>query len=163
MPIVGMRIVSIEGKRGKPSDSPNININSMPKVTDVREIDLSDFDRKALALNFNLSTTYEPATPNQPKKEKEPPVGRIMMAGELVYLPENAQDVIKHWESSKNLPEKIRVEVINHLFRSCLLRMANIAEELQLPLPLTLPRIEPKAETEQPVTGALKKPKKKKN
>ncbi len=144
MPIVGMRIVSIEGRKGASSNAPNININSVPKVTDVKEIDLTDFKKKALAMKFDFTTTYEPVVPGSAKKQKEPLMGSIVMAGELIYLPENTQKVVKQWKKNKQLPENMRVEVLNHLFRTCLLRIATIAEELQLPLPLALPKIEPK-------------------
>jgi hypothetical protein len=146
MPVIGMRIDSIQGRRGKPTNAPHLSINSMPKVTKVREIDLQDLGKKALALTFEFSTTYQPGDSPQPAAKEakaDALVGSIMMAGDLIYLPENAQDVMKHWESKKSLPEGMRVEVLNHLFSTCLLRMANIAQELQLPLPLNLPRVEP--------------------
>lgn len=146
MPIVGMKVDSIEGRRGKPTTAPNININSVPKVTDMREISLTEFGKKALALRFDFTTTYLPEGVDPQKGKKESPIGNIVMTGELVYLPENTQNILKQWKKEKKLPEEMKVEILNHLFRTCLLKMANIAEELQLPLPLTLPRVEPKQE-----------------
>jgi hypothetical protein len=42
------------------------------------------------------------------------------------------------------LPESVNIEVLNHLFRQCLLKAANMADDLQLPPPLAMPRVAPK-------------------
>jgi hypothetical protein len=42
----------------------------------------------------------------------------------------------------------MNVEVLNHLFRQCLLKISNLADDLQLPPPIQLPRVKPKGEQE---------------
>jgi hypothetical protein len=132
MPIIGMKLDSIEGKRGKVPAKGEIKVNSTPRIMTVKQVDLPSIDKKVLALNFEFSTTYSPD------------VGDIKINGELLYAGENNSQILKQWTAKKMLPEEVNIEVLNHLFRSCLLKVANIADDLQLPPPLAMPRVAPK-------------------
>ncbi len=58
-------------------------------------------------------------------------------------MSESNSKVLSSWKKDKKLPENVSVEVLNHLFRRCLLKIAGIAEELQLPPPIQLPMVRP--------------------
>lgn len=136
MPVVGMKIDSVDAKRGKEVSMGQVRVNSTPKVTSVKEIDLKSLNKKALALGFEFTTKYEPE------------VAEIKIGGEVLYLsPKNAQ-ILKKWKSKKALPDDVNVEVLNHLFRQCLLKVSNIADDLQLPPPIAMPVVRPKGEQE---------------
>jgi hypothetical protein len=127
-----MKLDSIEGTRGKVPAKGEIKVNSTPRIMTVKQVDLPSIDKKVLALNFEFSTTYSPD------------VGDIKINGELLYAGENNSQILKQWTAKKMLPEEVNIEVLNHLFRSCLLKVANIADDLQLPPPLAMPRVAPK-------------------
>ena len=129
MPIIGMKLDSIEGKRGKLPPKGEIKVNSTPRITLVRQIDLPSISKKALALNFDFVTAYSPD------------IGEVKIAGEVLFTSEKNAQILKHWQSKKALPEDVNIEVLNHLFRQCLLKVANIADDLQLPPPLAMPRV----------------------
>jgi hypothetical protein len=136
MPIVGLSFNSIEGKR-KTLPHGEIKVNSSPKVNDIKEVDVSSIGKKALSLAFEFLTEYDPD------------IGSIKLEGEMIYMADNNQAVLAEWKKNKTLSEKVSVEVLNQLFRKCLLKASNVAEELQLPIPIQIPRVMPKEKAEK--------------
>ncbi|MCX6815167.1 MAG: hypothetical protein NTY20_05970 [Candidatus Aenigmarchaeota archaeon] len=132
MPIIGMKFDSMEAKREKMVDKGEIKVNSTPRITSAKLITLPSINKKALALNFDFVTTYSPD------------IGKVKISGELLYMSEENAKILKQWQTKKTLPEATNIEVLNHLFRQCLLKVANIADDLQLPPPLAIPRVAPK-------------------
>jgi len=141
MPIIGMKFDSMEGKREKMVDKGEIKVNSTPRITSAKLISLPSINKKALALNFDFVTTYSPE------------IGEVKISGELLYMSEENPKILKQWQSKKSLPENVNIEVLNHLFRQCLLKVANIADDLQLPPPLAIPRVAPKQQKEAGYVG----------
>ena len=136
MPIVGFKFESMEARRNKAAAGGEIKINSTPKITSVKEINIPTLKKKALSLGFEFLTNYEPG------------IGEIKISGEVLYLTDRNAQILKKWKGKKVLPEKMNVEVLNHLFRQCLLKISNLADDLQLPPPIQLPRVRPKGEQE---------------
>ena len=132
MPIIVMKFDSMESKRERMVDKGEIKVNSTPRITSAKLISLPSINKKALALNFDFVTTYSPE------------IGEVKISGELLYMSEENPKILKQWASKKTLPENVNIEVLNHLFRQCLLKVANIADDLQLPPPLAIPRVAPK-------------------
>jgi hypothetical protein len=133
MTVIGVRFRSLEARREKAQASPQIKVNSVPKITGVRETSAPMFKEKALSVDFDFVTEYDPN------------IGSIRMSGEVIYLAGNSSQIMKKWKSKKELPEDMRVQILNHLFRACLVKIANIADDLQLPPPIGIPRVRPKA------------------
>ena len=132
MAVLGIRFRSLEAKREGGKVSPQIKVNSVPKITGVKETNMPMFDKKALSVDFDFVTEYAPN------------IGTITMSGEVFYVTDKNADVLKKWKSDKELPEDMRIEILNHLFRACLLKIANMADDLQLPPPMAIPRVKPK-------------------
>ena len=134
MPIVGLKIDSINAQRKKDTFSGELKINSAPKIVSAKEITVSAIGKKALALGFEFSTVYG----NE--------IAEIKITGELIYVNDKSAQILKEWKKEKKLPDDVGMEVLNHLFRHCLLKIANISEDLQLPAPLNFPIIKPKTD-----------------
>jgi hypothetical protein len=134
MTVLGMRFRSLEARREQGGTTPQIKVNSVPKITDVRETNVPMLKQKALSVDFNFVTEYEPK------------IGSITLAGEIFYITDRNAQIMKSWKSKKELPEDMRIEILNHLFRTCLVRISNLADDLQLPPPISIPRVRPKAE-----------------
>ena len=132
MPIIGMKFDSMEAKRENTPQKGEIKVNSSPKITSAKILTLPSISKKVLALNFDFVTTYSPD------------IGEIKISGEILYMNEDNPKILKQWQAKKSLPEQTNIEVLNHLFRQCLLKVANIADDLQLPPPLAIPRVAPK-------------------
>lgn len=129
MPIIGMKFNSIEGRTGNEKGKKEIKINSTPRITSIKDITISPFNEKVLSMSFEFLTTYTPK------------IGEIKITGELLYTSDKNKQILAQWKQKKSLPEDASIEILNYLFRRCLLKASVIAEELQLPLPLSLPRI----------------------
>ena len=132
MTVIGVRFRSLEARREKAQASPQIKVNSVPKITGVRETSAPMFKEKALSVDFDFVTEYDPN------------IGSIRMSGEVIYASEGSTQIVKKWKSKKELPEDMRVQILNHLFRACLLKIAILADDLQLPPPMAIPRVKAK-------------------
>lgn len=130
MPVIGLTFKSMSASRlGVPTGE--VKINSTPKVNDIKEISVATLNKKALSITFEFVTKYEPN------------IAQMQIDGEIVFLADNNATILKQWKSKKTIPEEVSVEVLNHLFRRCLVKMANFADDLQLPPPLQIPRVRP--------------------
>jgi len=143
MPVIGFGFTSFEAKKGKSSITGEIKVNSTPKILNVREVTMNPFEKKALTFDFDFTTTYAPD------------VAEIKVGGELLYLAEPAKNnqILKKWKKDKKLPDELSAEILNHLFRRCLIKISNMAEDLQLPPPIALPRVSPKKSEEPSYVG----------
>jgi hypothetical protein len=134
MPVIGLSFRTMEAKRDKGTSTGEIKVNSTPKVTDMKEVTISTLKQKALSLSFEFVTKYDPE------------IAEIKITGEIVYLSEKNAPILNQWKKKKSLPEEVSVEVLNHLFRRCLLKIAYMADDLQLPPPVQIPRVRPTSE-----------------
>ncbi len=131
MPVIGFNLCEIEGKRAKEAKEGEIKVNSTPRITEVKETELQALGKKALSMDFEFVTAYDPE------------LGSIKLGGEVMYLAEDNKKALEEWKKSKTLPEDMSIEVLNHIFRHCLIKIANMAEDLQLPPPIQIPRVRP--------------------
>ena len=135
MPVIGLKLNSYDAKRNKDTFTGDMKINSSPKIMSVNEIDVPAVGKKALAFGFEFSTQYGPD------------IAEIKVKGEVIYVNDKEKAaILKGWKKDKKLPDDIGIEILNHLFRHCLLKVSNIAEDLQLPPPLNFPMVKPKTD-----------------
>lgn len=132
MPIIGLGFNSIEARKEGGRVESEVKVNSTPVITNIKEVSVPNIEKKALSLEFEFVTKYDPN------------FAQISIKGTIMYLAEKNKPILDDWEKKKNLPEKMSLEVLNYLFRRCLLKASIIAEDLQLPAPMPMPRITPK-------------------
>jgi len=135
MPVIGLTFRSISATRSEKAPSGEIRINSTPKVNDIKEVSVATLKKKALAFQFEFVTRYDPD------------LAELKIEGELLYLADKNELILKQWKKKKTIPENVSVEILNHLFRRCLLKMAVLADDLQLPPPIQIPRVTTKKQT----------------
>lgn len=140
MPVVGMKLDSMEAKRKKLPQG-EIKVNSTPTITELKEIDLDTLGRKAISMTFEFVTKYETD------------IAEIRIAGELLYLADDNEKLLRAWKKDKKIPEKVSVEVLNHLFRRCLIKAVSLADDLQLPPPVGFPLVKTKKDVEPSYVG----------
>ena len=140
MPIVGIRFTKIEGSRSDKSPKGDIKINSTPRILDVKETKVPDV-KKAFSVHFEFVTRYDPE------------LGEIKMTGDILYTADAKSKITDAWKKNKRLPQNVEIEILNHLFRHCLLKIANIAQDLQLPPPIRFPVVKPKEEASSSYIG----------
>ena len=123
---------TFEGKREKTRATGEIKVNSTPRITGVKEIALPNFKEKALTVSWEFVTSYDPD------------IGTLKATGEVLYMAKDNKPILAKWKKGKSLPDEESVEILNHLFRRCLLKAAIMAEDLQLPPPLNFPLVKKK-------------------
>lgn len=143
MPVIGTSFKSIIGVKKKSVVNESITTNSTPKVLDVKERNLENLGKKALVLSFEFLTNYTPD------------IGEVKMEGELLYLSDQHEDILKNWKKNKKLSEDVSIEILNSLFRLCLLKSADLANQLQLPIPIRLPIVTKSNKQEKPEDPAV--------
>ena len=132
MPIIGLGFSSLEASKEDGQIDGEVKVNSMPAITNVKELTVPNLTKKALSIEFEFSTKYNPD------------FARIAINGSIMYMADSNKPVLDEWKKNKRLPEKMSLEVLNYLFRRCLLKASLLAEDLQLPPPMPMPRISPK-------------------
>jgi hypothetical protein len=135
MAIIGVVFNSMEAKIDRNKSVGKINISSKPVIKNVekRKITLPNIE-EVLVIDFEFETKYEPE------------LGSIKFTGEVLYTEENVDDIIKEWKKKQTLKDSIAVPVLNAVFRRCLTKAIEIAEELQLPPPINFPVVKSKKE-----------------
>ena len=136
MTVLGHNITKLNAER-KSLASKKIDINSTPKITNVKEKDidvsgLTGDKRTVLGISFEFETNYKPN------------IGNIAIAGEVIYTGEDNKRVVSEWKKNNKLPAVADIEIKNFLLRKCLLIGVQVSQEMQLPPPLVIPIIKPK-------------------
>jgi len=135
MPIIGLAFTSFEAKKKPVQVKGEIKVNTTPKILDIKEVKVPTLDKKGLAISFEFISTYAPD------------LAEIKVSGEVLYLVQaklTNTKVLNGWKKNKKIPEEMSLEVLNHLFRRCLLKVAYMADDLQLPPPIGMPTLQPK-------------------
>lgn len=132
MPVIGLNFTKVEAEKSKMQPKGELKVNSVPKVLEVKEASIHSVDKKALSMEFEFLTTYSPE------------IGHIKITGNLIFLSEESDSIMDEWTKTKDLPKNVSTQVINHLFRKCLIKMAVLAEDVQLPPPVQIPMVKPK-------------------
>lgn len=133
MPIIGITFRSVSAdididKKYK----GDININSVPTIQKIEKQQLGLANLKeALAIEFKFETKYEPK------------VGSITIEGRVLYQTNKIEEVLGKWKKEKKLEESMIIEVLNAIFRKCLVRAVDLSNELGLPPPIRFPIVKP--------------------
>jgi hypothetical protein len=129
MPIVGINITSVNAHYSDKKVEGTIDVNSTPIVEDIRkkEINFAGLT-EVLIIEFKFVTTYNPK------------IGEIEIRGEVVYQAEDTKKILSLWKEKK-VDSKIAVEVLNVIFKKCLTKSIQLADDLRLPPPVTLPKV----------------------
>lgn len=95
-------------------------------------------DSEPLKVTFKCNWSYSEAD----KKDKQ--LGEIAFQGEIILAtePDLAKEIIKDWKKKK-LGTSLQVPMFNLILRKCTPRAASLAEEVNLPSPIPLPKIKP--------------------
>ncbi len=138
MPVIGLKFESFSGSRTKEVVNQPINVNSTPKIKDIKEISLPNIADKAMSFHFEFVTSYDPD------------IGSIRVTGEIFFVSKDFQKIMSEWKKKKELPADVSTEVLNYLFRRCLLKISNMAEDLQLPPAVNFPRVKAAEKQQEP-------------
>jgi hypothetical protein len=97
-------------------------------VTDIKEIDLPAFKTKGLSIEFEYRTKY---TNNKTNKE----MAEISMDGNVIFVGEDQEKILKEWKKDKSMADNIKFEVIRVVSDKCSKKAIMLSDDLQLPPP----------------------------
>lgn len=136
MPVIGMSFTNIEGKLKKERErKSNIEVSSTPIIKNVEKKKIDFLDSDVLGIEFEFKTTYNPG------------IGQIVLKGEILFQTKDSSKVVKQWKDKKKLPAEVAIPVLNVIFRRCLKRAIDLADDLQLPPPIRFPIVRTKEES----------------
>ncbi|MFZ3077033.1 MAG: hypothetical protein WA139_01110 [Candidatus Aenigmatarchaeota archaeon] len=130
MPVAGMNITSVSVKRnGNFAGEYQMNCNA--SIKDVKEQELPQINKKGLTVPTEFSAIYA--------DEKGKSLAEITIVGDVLFLDEKNEQILKEWKSDKKVPESLTVQIMNVIMRDVLSRTIQLTDFLRLPIPLPVP------------------------
>jgi len=130
MPIVGFNFDKILVERKDVIKRP-LNIHTDVSIKDVTEekIPLGKTE-ELLKFNFEFNVKYGDT-------------GDVVFNGHVLYLedPKKTAEIMKEWKKSKNVPTDLMSELINNILQRCNIKALTMAQDVNLPPHLKLPRL----------------------
>ncbi len=130
--IVGFELAKINVERsGRPVG--NVKVKHNLNIDSVKELAIERMGkRNSLDVSFTFTVDYEPK------------LGNIVIAGSLIYTAEDAMlnRVISNWKSKKKVPKEASLEIVNVILTRCNIKSLELAEDVNLPYHMPLPKIE---------------------
>jgi len=130
MQVIGFNLTKIlvekkEKIEGKLEVKQNIDISGISK-------EKVPFSEDAIKISFNFIVSYEPE------------FAKLNLEGYLVLLvdKEEIKKFLKSWKDKK-LPEEAKISLFNFIMNKCNIKALNLEDELNLPLHIPMPRINP--------------------
>ena len=131
MQIIGFNLTKILVEReekieGKLEVKQNIDISDVSK----EKIPFSEGD--AIKIKFNFTVTYDPD------------FAKLNLEGYLILMVDKNEikKFLKSWKNKK-LPDESKVSLFNFIMGKCNIKALNLEDELNLPLHVPMPRINP--------------------
>jgi hypothetical protein len=139
--IIGMNFTSINAYT-KDQPTKQVKVHSAPRRVDIEEykiIEMSDVVR----VKFTFVCEYTPD------------VGKVNIEGQVLWKDASTKDILARWEADKKLEGKIAAPILNTIFRRCVTKTVELADELRLPPPVQFPVVvEGKDPREKPAKKA---------
>jgi hypothetical protein len=134
MGVIASRFTEVMANSGKPAKG-DIQVNTnLPVLTTMKCVAVGEGKQKKdlLVVGFEYNTTYHPMG------------AKIELKGELTYVSDDAKKILAMWTKDKKMTEKDSVAILNYLIKKCSVQCIKIADDLQLPVPISLPEVRAK-------------------
>jgi hypothetical protein len=126
MPILGMGLNKMEAKKNEEINGA-VKLNSSMNITDVKEEELSALKCTGLSIIFNFGIKY--AT------EKNKVAAEINLEGNVIYMGDDQESIMKEWKKDKKLPDELKMQVVRIVSEKCSKKAIMLSDDLQLPPP----------------------------
>ena len=137
MPIIGIGLTKISAER-KPIMPQKVNITNNVSLVSVDKHDLSfgASKQEGIKCNFEFVSNYEPE------------FAAIKMSGEIILMedPKKVRIVVDMWKKDKTVPQDIMTQVLGAALSKCSIQSIILSQDLNLPSPVPLPKIDVKQE-----------------
>jgi hypothetical protein len=138
MQLVGFNFTKISAKRELKIENYSQNTNIEFLDLEKEKIDLLK-DLDAIKLTFKYSVDYTHSG------EKEKPCAELNFEGHIVFAlsKKESSDLLKSWRK-KQIPPNVQIPLFNLILKKCSPKAVYLADELNMPSPVPLPKITPK-------------------
>ena len=126
MPVIGMNLKTIEAKKHEDITGA-VRVNSNMNITNIKEQDLPALKSKGLSIEFDFKTKYI--------NDKNKNIAEINIDGNVIFMEEGQEKILKDWKKDKSLPENVRFQVIRLVSDKCSKKAIILSDDLQLPPP----------------------------
>ena len=109
-----------------------IKINNNVSVKNVEEMSFAVEGKKGLKFTFSFNCNYEPN------------LGKIDVEGQVLFVEDEAKikEIKDTWDKDKKIPMDIMEQVVNAALHKGNIQAIKISEEVSLPSPLPLPKVQ---------------------
>ncbi|MBI4918541.1 hypothetical protein HY837_01315 [archaeon] len=138
MAVLGLSFKKLSVER-KESPKGQLNVTSNTNITKIEKskMSLDSKDQDAVKFSFEFVTEYEPK------------VATITIEGEVLWLDnkERAKEILDAWKDKTKVPQQVMIPVLNTILAKSNFTALILSREMGLPVPLQMPRVEPKPES----------------
>ena len=143
--IVGFGFTKLSAEKGELAKG-KIDINNNVSIKDIKEDDFSfgkDKKQNVLRFIFEFTSKYEPN------------VGNILFEGELLYMeePKMAKEILADWKKDKRLSKDLMAGLLNTILTKCNVQALILSQQVNLPSPIPLPKVQINAPAEKSYIG----------
>ena len=143
--IVGFGFTKLSAER-KEAAKGKIDINNNVTIKDVQEDSFSlgkDKQQNVLRFIFEFTSKYEPS------------VGTILFQGDLLYMEDQkaVKEILNGWKKDKKIPKEIMAGLLNTILTKCNVQALILSQEVNLPSPIPLPKVQIQAPAEKNYIG----------
>lgn len=133
MPVAGFSFNKINLEKTK-SPSGQVNIKNNISITNVEKDTFPFGKAKDDAVKFTFAF----------KSDYEPGVANMDFEGTVLYMSDTkeAKSILDEWTKSKKIKPEISVQILNTALTKCNIIAINMSQELGLPSPIPLPKID---------------------
>lgn len=146
MTIVGFNYdkLNVERKEEEAKKGSDIRVTYNVSIKDMQDYELKLQDKqKALKFVFAFSIKYTPE------------IGTLDMGGSIIYTEDKdkIKEIKKHWEDKKDVPDDLKSQLINVVFRRSNIKALLLSQEVNLPPHIPMPKIVPPTVNPQDYIG----------
>ncbi|HLC82085.1 MAG TPA: hypothetical protein VJH68_05510 [Candidatus Nanoarchaeia archaeon] len=131
MTIVKINVHKISAHRSLDAKGGQVKINNNVSITNVENMRFDIPGRKGLKFTFAFNCSYEPD------------LGRTEVEGQVLYVEEEKKvsKVLDEWQKGKRVPLDVMEEIVNAALHKGNIQAIKISDDLNLPSPLPLPKV----------------------
>ena len=132
MTIVKINLHKVHAERDLDAKGGQIKINNNVSVKNVEEMSFAVEGKKGLKFTFSFNCNYEPN------------LGKIDVEGQVLFVEDEAKinEIKETWDKDKKIPMDIMEQVVNAALHKGNIQAIKISEEVSLPSPLPLPKVQ---------------------
>src|SRR3989344_9131995 len=146
MTIVGFNYekLNVERKEEEAKKGSDIRVTYNVSIKDMQDYELKLQDKqKALKFVFEFSIRYTPE------------IGTLDMGGNIIYTEDKdkIKEIKEFWSDKKDVPDDLKAQLINIIFRRSNIKALLLAQEVNLPPHIPMPKIVPPSVNPQDYIG----------